>query len=147
MWCSWQQSTHAFYTLSGQKLLAIYQSTWSCHCVRSVCSQHCNPSLRGLAGTHLCPLVLAPLRASEGELSQWVARHYSTAPKQSQTPAFSRSHTQCLCNQSVIELPEIPNTPGQMAELLSSPARSSRDKCCQGFKKKCPHSLVRRRHS
>lgn len=34
-----------------------------------VCSQHCNPSSRGRPGTRLCPLVLAPLRVTEGKLT------------------------------------------------------------------------------
>lgn len=45
----------------------------------NICSQRSNPSLRGHSGTHLCPLVLAPLRASEGELTRRISARYSPA--------------------------------------------------------------------
>lgn len=90
-------------------------------------SQQHHPSLRGRPGTPLCPLVLAPLRASEGELTWRIAEHYS--PATALTPTAPESPSQPLPfhslprppRRSLIQLAGIPNTPGQ-----PEPARSER---------------------
>lgn len=89
-----------------------------------ICSQQCNPSSRGRPGTCLRPLVLAPLRASEGELMWRMAEQRRSQPSEiyaHPTAPFSLAHS------SVIQLPGIPNTPGQSAPP-TEPAHSERSR-------------------
>ena len=88
-------------------------------------SQQCHPSPRGRRGARLCPLVFAPLSASEGELTCRIAEPSSPA---AHSPSLPPSFSHSSCQESQTHL-------GSRPRCLSPPARSGRDKCCQGFTK------------
>lgn len=127
------------------QLLKHMKDRTCCHCVKSALSSvihHWGAAQRPIS-VPLFSLHWEPVKASwhRGQLSTTHLQPQSTS--QHPTPSLSLP----LSSHSVIQLPGIPNTPGQLASLSEPACSEQSGQVLSGICKDWPHSSAHRRHN